>query len=96
MYDVAVTHRTQLLLDDWQHEALRAISESTGTSLSGLVREAVDQYLARRTERVSEALSDLEGFGSDPDLAGRDHDAALYGERAALAGRVPRRRRARG
>ena len=33
-----IMHRTQLILDDWQHEALRTRAEREGKSISALVR----------------------------------------------------------
>lgn len=57
-------HRAQLLLEDRQHRELSQIAESEGTSLSGLVRQIIDCYLAKkqaqeRRDRESSALAEL-------------------------------------
>lgn len=70
-------HRTQLMLEVWQYEALRARAEGAGVSLSEIVRRAVTAYLTP-TEPLSESpLLALEGIGDDG-LGGRNHDEALY------------------
>ncbi len=70
-------HRTQLNLDDWQYEALRSRAAREGKSLSGLVREVLSEYL---TGTGPARLDGIAGAGSDPEVPGRDHDRALYGE----------------
>lgn len=74
-----MTHRTQLILDEWQYDGIRAIAESAGVSLSSVVREAVSEYLSRRNAAADSSLEDLRGIGRDPGLSGADHDAVLYG-----------------
>ena len=76
-------HRTQISLDDWQYESLKARSEREDRSLSDMIREAVTEYLVDETEgRVSRRkLSDIRGIGSDPEVSGADHDRILYGDR---------------
>jgi Arc/MetJ-type ribon-helix-helix transcriptional regulator len=74
-------HRTQISLDDWQYESLKARAERDDRSLSDVVREAVTEYLVDETEgRVTRRrLSDIRGIGSDPETSGEDHDRVLYG-----------------
>jgi hypothetical protein len=86
MINIPVTEkRTQIYLTSAQHEALRRVAHARGTSLAGVVREAVDAYLRKppagaKRERVGpDPLADLIGFVE----AGRDlserHDDVLYG-----------------
>ena len=47
-------HRAQILLDKLQHKVLAEIAEQRGSSISGIVREAVDEWLVghgRENER---------------------------------------------
>lgn len=70
-------HRTQILLEEWQYQALRARAEREGRSLSDLVREILGGALSDRAR--SRGLADIEGVGEDPGAYGRDHDSLLYG-----------------
>ncbi len=71
-------HRTQILLDEVQHEALKSLATRTGRSVSQLLREAVDLLLkAKRGSAPS--LDDVSGMVSDSTFRGEDHDAHLYG-----------------
>ncbi len=73
-------HRTQILLDKWQYEMLKAMAESQGKSLSSLVREAVSAFLDNAKRRQAGLrLADIEGIAEDQDVTGRDHDRMLYG-----------------
>lgn len=80
------THRTQLVLDEWQYEALKARSESTGVSMSGLVRDMVTEYLRADQASGRTKLFEMEGLGSDRQLSGEDHDEVLYGGKAPRGG----------
>ncbi len=71
-------HRTQILLDDWQHEALKAWAERDGRSISALVREMLRGHLSEAPGRRSLSLSDIEGIGADAGASGREHDRILY------------------
>jgi hypothetical protein len=55
-------HRTQLLLESEQHEALARIAEEEGRSISDLMREIVRQHLAEREKEteVRDALQAIE------------------------------------
>lgn len=72
-------HRTQLLLEDWQYESLRARAEREGTSLASLVREALAVYLTEERTAAERRLAEIEGIGSDGEARGREHDRFLYG-----------------
>jgi plasmid stability protein len=72
-----IMHRTQLILDDWQHEALRARAEREGKTVSALVREILAHYLKPRARR---GLERIEGVAEGPADLGRDHDRYLSGD----------------
>ncbi len=72
-------HRTQIILEDWQYQALRAQAEREGRSMSELVREILRAALGRPSGRESR-LKEMEGVGEDVAAYGRDHDRYLYGE----------------
>lgn len=72
-------HRIQVILEDWQYQALRARSEQGGRSISDLVRESLATSLAQPPERISR-LQEIEGIGGDPSTYGEDHDHALYAD----------------
>ena len=77
--------RTQLLLEPWQHDALRARAERAGISLSELVRRIVSAWLTPEEPTEDGPLLAMEGIGADASVTGRAHDEVLYTE--------PRRRR---
>jgi len=79
MYGVYTMHRTQILLDEWQYERLKAAAQGEGRSLSDVVREAVDGYFAGPRTGLSPGLERIAGIGADPEASGRDHDLLLYG-----------------
>ena len=54
-----LTRRTQLLLDDDLHQRLRNIAAERGISLGALIREAIDEKLARGQQTRSEAFTEL-------------------------------------
>jgi plasmid stability protein len=70
-------HRTQLLLDEWQYEALRARAKRQGKSMSALVREIVAEYLDE--SRGRSRLRMMEGVAEGPGQAA-DHDRVIYDE----------------
>lgn len=72
-------HRTQIILEDWQYQTLRARAEREGRSLSDLVRELLHEALARPPKSRRGRLKDIEGVGEDSAAYGRDHDRFLYG-----------------
>jgi len=71
-------HRTQILLEEWQYEALRARAEREGRSISELVRAALEEMLAPEAPS-RRRLEEIEGIGEDAAACGRDHDRFLYG-----------------
>lgn len=73
-----VMHRTQMNLEDWQYQTLRARAEREGRSLSDLVREAVSRYLAAADGEPVGRLAELRGIGDDAEATGAGHDRFLY------------------
>lgn len=71
-------HRTQILLEDWQYQALRARAQSEDRSLSELVREIIGRALEAPQQQKSR-LQRIEGIGEDASAYGKDHDRFLYG-----------------
>jgi predicted transcriptional regulator len=74
--------RTQILLENGQHEALDALARETDRSLSEIVRTAVDQLIGKRAGHGRNArLTDIKGLATDRrGPSGRDHDRILYGQ----------------
>jgi hypothetical protein len=57
-------HRAQILIDPEQHQALAEIAQQEGTSISEIVRHAVQHWLAERHEdqvlhRQMDALEEI-------------------------------------
>jgi plasmid stability protein len=78
MYDV-IMHRTQLMLEEWQYEALKARAERSGRSISDIVREILDSHLApSRTKE--DPLFAMESLFDDAQVSGAEHDGVLYGK----------------
>lgn len=74
-------HRTQISLESWQYEALKALSEKKGRSLSGLLREILSRHFQGRQKSARARLRSIEGIGADATAAGKDHDRFLYGDK---------------
>ncbi len=70
-------HRTQLMLEEWQYEALRSRAEGEGRSISDLVRDILGAHL-KQPKRGRLAL--IEGVAEGPSDLAREHDRYLYGE----------------
>lgn len=71
-------HRTQILLEEWQYEGLKALAEREGVSLSYMVRRILTKQLGPRSPR-RKGLQAIAGIGRDKKASGRDHDRWLYG-----------------
>ncbi len=76
--------RTQILLEDWQYQALKSESERKRRSLSSLVRDLVSRHLARRA--AEGGLEDIVGIAKGRRNAGKEHDDVLYGRRPRKGG----------
>jgi hypothetical protein len=71
-------HRTQLIIEDWQYEYLKSVSEEQGKSLSEIVREIITAFIEEGTS--GESLSAICGLGEDHQGFGKHHDRLLYGK----------------
>jgi plasmid stability protein len=71
-------HRAQIIIEEWQYEALKSLAERTGRSVSALVREILEERLGSPAERPATRLEAITGIGQDPEASGREHDAYLY------------------
>ncbi len=72
-------HRSQILLEDWQHEALKLLAERKGKSISEVVREILAEHLKEHGTSSKAGLKRIEGLGYAPEASGRHHDTYLYG-----------------
>lgn len=81
MYDVHIMHRTQLLIEPWQHERLKLLSEREGRSISAIVRELLSEFLRDQSKKSGHRLSDIQGVAEGPPDLGRSHDDHLYGRK---------------
>lgn len=70
--------RTQIILESWQYDTLKALSEKRGESLSFVVREAIGAYLAQAGTSAERGIEDIEGIGEDDEATGREHDRFAY------------------
>jgi len=75
---MASYHRTQVLLERWQHAALKSLAEREGVSVSDLVRRILSRRLRPRPSS-RKGLAAIAGIGRDRGATGRDHDRWLYG-----------------
>ena len=76
-----IMQRTQIMLDEWQHQDLKAAAERTGRSISSLVREAVTAFLRNQQRPAPTKLAEIAAIGEDDQASGRDHDDVIYGPR---------------
>ncbi|MBN2494025.1 MAG: ribbon-helix-helix protein, CopG family [Deltaproteobacteria bacterium] len=65
-------------MEEWQYEALKALAERQGKSISEIVRQLLNDRLGK--DEPSQGLARIRGIGSDAEASGREHDALLYGE----------------
>jgi plasmid stability protein len=73
-------HRTQIILEEWQYQALRARAAQEGRSLSEVVREILRVALDGPSHRKGR-LGAIEGIAEDRAAYGRAHDCFLYGRK---------------
>ena len=75
-----IVHRTQILLEERQYAALKALARRGGRSLSEIIRTAVDEMLGERAPTHRKGLARICAIAGDPGgPSGKDHDALLYG-----------------
>ena len=70
-------HKTYIILEDWQYEALRSLAEREQRSISALVRELLTSHLASQQETAHQRLTTIEGSGADAHATGQEHDTFL-------------------
>ena len=75
---MASYHRTQILIEGWQHAALKSLAEREGVSISDLIRRMLSERLRPRPSG-RKGLTAIAGIGRDRSATGRDHDRWLYG-----------------
>jgi predicted DNA-binding protein len=77
MYDSYIMKRTQIYLDEHQDEQLAHRARSAGTTKSTVIREAIEEYLAKPDEdaRFAELRAVLEELTGNPLLL---PDGAAY------------------
>lgn len=90
MYDLYIVRRTQIYIDEAQGERLARIAERSGTTMSGVIRDAIDSYLERessddaRLARFRSAVS--AAAGAEPELPpGEEYVDAIRPDYAARA-----------
>lgn len=71
-------HKTHIVLEDWQYEALQSLAARAQRSISALVREILTSHLSAPHETVRQRLGAIEGIGADAHATGQDHDTFLY------------------
>lgn len=74
-------HKTYVVLEDWQYEALRTLAAQEQRSISALVREMLTQHLTENQATARQRLAAMEGIGADAHATGQKHDAFLYSTR---------------
>jgi hypothetical protein len=76
-------HRTQISLEQWQYNALLETSSRTRKSLSGIVRDLINEKYKQQTEKAaSDPVMGIVGMaaGDGSPVAG-EHDRFLYGKK---------------
>ena len=93
MYDLYIVRRTQIYIDEAQGERLADIAERSGTTMSGVIRDAIDSYLEResasdaRLTRFRAAVT--AAAGAAPELPpGEEYVEAIRPDYAARADRL--------
>lgn len=73
--------RTQIYLDEAQDERLERRARSQGTTKSALIRDAIDQYLSRKSRRAEIEAHLKRTLGSMPgvEVPSRDEWDRGYG-----------------
>ena len=72
-------HRTQVMLEEWQMDALRARAEAAGTSMSSVIREILTAHLSERSLVGRDVRASITGIVNGVGGAAVGHDEALYG-----------------
>ena len=93
MYDLYIMRRTQIYIDEAQGERLASLAERSGTTMSGVIRDAIDSYLERessddaRLTRFRAAVS--AAAGAAPELpSGEAYVESIRPDYTARAGEL--------
>ena len=73
-------HRTQIMLEEWQYQLLKAQAQQQECSLGELIRTVLARHLNGRSGLARKKLALLEGIAAEPTASGRDHDRVVYDE----------------
>lgn len=87
VYDVYTMERYQIYLEREQKRELERIARLKGSSVSGIIREAVDSYMAGNRPKPIERIEDHPLWGlvgmikdqSMPADSAENHDKYIYG-----------------
>jgi predicted DNA-binding ribbon-helix-helix protein len=71
-------HKTHILLEDWQYEALQSLAAQEQRSISALIREMLTSHLAAPQQTARQRLAVMEGIGTDTHATGQEHNTFLY------------------
>ncbi len=74
-------HRAQLMLEEWQYEALKSLAESRGRSISEVARDIFARHLEKGQRVSTGKLDSISGVAEGPADLGENHDQYLYGKR---------------
>ena len=74
-------HRTQIMLETDQYQALRERARRSGKSMALIIREILNEGMKSSPPRkhVRARLESFNGFFHDTSVQGRHHDDVLYG-----------------
>lgn len=67
--------RTQISLSEDQYRFLKGLSRESGESMSGLIRQAVEELRETRSQAAEHAIALLGAFEADRDDVSVCHDA---------------------
>jgi predicted DNA-binding protein len=70
--------RTQIYLEEEQRRALQDLAQQQQTTMAHVIREAIEAYMAGRTE-LGDPLLEIIALGSSGDAHGSiEHDRDIY------------------
>ena len=73
-------HRSQIMLKEHQHAYLVSEAQRQGKSISQIVRELIDEHMARRRDLENDPFFDIIGMvEGDGEPIGRSIDYYVYG-----------------
>ena len=90
MVEDGYMHRAQIMIEPWHHDALRALAESRGVSVSAIVRDILTEHLSTAPGTVKKRLDEIAGVAEGPADLGSEHDSYLYGKPKTRPGDLDR------